>query len=832
MRFFKKPDVLISLLIVIGVIFIFKDIFLNGKILFPSNFLAHIYSPWTTERIKGWEQGIPNKPIGDDQIRIFYPSRVLTNQLINKGVLPLWNPHIFSGTPHLADFQSAVFYPLNFLYVFLPQMAVWNLLLLIQPIMATVFMYLFLRSFKLHQLAIWLGAISFGFSGFMLVWSQENVVVGQAALWLPLGLWGIENFLTTNKRIYYLLTVLALTFSLLAGFFQVTFYIFALTLLYSLFRIFSIKDIKKIKAALLITSIYFFSFCLSAVQLIPSMEAFFLSPRNIVSAWYLFETYLLPVTHIFNAIAPDIFGNPAVYNFFGRGFYRETILYAGVIPFIFATYTIFKMQKNGVTRFFIFSSIITFFLAINSPVTKWLFSLPLPFLPTFLPSRILILTSFSLSVLSALGFSSWLESKKVIDRKFLYAILTTFLLLLLISFYALISLFNFDHFDPSNILSKINFEYLNTYMIRQGSTPTRVDIMVILRNLAVPFGMLFLLGVLSIFKKRYISLLLIVIFTLLGQLLFLNKYSVIGEPQFLYPQHPTLSFLQSKNSLERFLSLGQPIHENTSIITQTFSVEGVNPIFPSRYGQLLYAILNKGKVTNNIPRVEARLSELDSNENPFRNAKRLRLFSLLGIKHILYFSSSKPTSDLVPPSTFKLVWNHTNWYGFEYKNTLPRAFFAKNIYIEKDPQKIVDLIFNPKLDLSQDIILEEKPSELTDSDKRIINLSSSDKNSFVKIKDYEPERIKILVKTNVPQILFISDNYYPGWKAYVDNKETKIYRANYTFRGIYIPAGEYVIKYTYEPISIKIGLIVSLLSLFLYIFIIVFPRFKHKKLNT
>ena len=861
-RFWKHINFIVIFCMIVGILFIYRDVIFNGKILFPSNFLAQFYSPWRTERIRGWEQGVPHKPIGDDQIRIFYPSRTFTNEMISKNMFPLWNPHIFSGTPHLADFQSAVFYPFNLLYIFLPQIPVWSFLLMIQPIMATLFAYLFLRFLKLHTLAAWLGAIGFGFSGFILVWSQENVVVGQAALWLPLALWGIEGFLTTKKRTYYLMAVLALTCSFLAGFFQVTFYIFALAFFYSLFRIFSIKGVHIYKAFLYIGSIYFFSLSLSAIQLLPSIEAFAESPRLISSAWYLFESYLLPITHIFNALVPDIFGNPAAYNFFGRGFYRETILYIGVIPLIFALYAIAKIQKNNISRFFTASAFLTFFLALNSPFTKWFFSLPLPLLPTFLPSRILILTSFSLAVLSAFGLSAWLESKKKIDRKFLYSILIILLPFLSISLYAFISLFNFDHFDQKNMLSRLNFEHLNSYMIRQNSTPTKVDIMVMLRNLFLPFAMILLLGILVIFKKRNISVLFIVILTLLGQLYFLNKYSIVGEPQFLYPKHAALSFLQSKNSLDRFLSFGQPIHENTSIIAHIYSVEGVNPIFPSRYGQLLFAVRNKGKITNNIPRVEARLSELDVNEKPFDNNRRLRLLSLLGVRYILYSLDSKPSQDLIPPSLLEPIWNYNKWYAFEYKKTLPRAFFARNIHIEKNSQRIIDLIFDSKIDLSSSIILEEKPIELNSSldyfktsllrhsgkpkahpespkeksdsgqarmtdfemtTNTFITLPKPSTDSFASIISYKPQEITIRARSNVPQMLFLSDNYYPGWKAYVDGKETKIYRADFTFRSIYLPKGSHVVGFEYDPMSFKLGYIVSSLS-FIVLLLIIFKN--------
>ncbi len=812
----KHIDIFCCVLIVFSLVFIYKDVIFKGKVLFPSNFLVRFYSPWSTEKIKGWESGIPNKPIGDDQIRIFYPERTFTNVMLAEKSVPLWNPYVFAGTPHLADFQSAVFYPLNILYAFLPQISVWTILLVVQPIMAIFFMYLFLKLFKLEKSAVWVGAISFGFSGFMLVWSQENVVVGQAALWLPLALFGIEGYLTNKKLWYYCTAVIALACSFLAGFFQVTFYIFLLSFIYSLFRIKSLQ-LSFIKYSLKIISIYVFSLCLSVAQLLPSIEAFLESPRSSSSAWYLFETYLLPITHVFNAMVPDIFGNPGAYNFFGRGFYRETILYAGLIPLVFALFAILKAKTNQIIRFFTAAVFLSFFLTLDSPFTKWFFRLPLPLLPTFLPSRILILTTFSIATLSAFGFSLWINEKD--NPKLILRILSGFYIpIILIALYGFLLLLNYDH--------TANFQQLNNYIIINGTLPTKTNIFVLLKNLILPFTMLTLLFVLLRVKRMFsLSVFGIIILTLLGQFYFLNKYLVVGEAQFLYPKNAVLSFLQSRNSLDRFLTLRQPMQENVSTYAHIYSVEGVNPIFPKRYGQLLFASKNNGKVTNNIPRVETRFSELGDKENPFVDNRRLRLFSLLGIKYILYFddkNEENSKANKFSQNLFLPIWQHDNWHGLEYTKALPRVFLANKIYIENNEQKIVDLLFDNNFDLSTNIVLEEKPSEI---------ISSSASESLVKITRYEPQRVEITTKTDKPQMLFLSDNYYPGWNAYVDNKETKIYRANYTFRSVVLPAGKHTVQFLYQPLSFRISFLVSIISGCVFVFSFLLSFHQRDKLS-
>jgi len=825
MKRFLNTNCFVILFIIIGLVFIYRQVIFEGKILFPSNFLAQFYLPWRTEKFPGWEAGIPHKPIGDDQIRIFYPERTFTNEMLANNTIPLWNPYIFAGTPFLANFQSAIFYPLNILYFFLPQIIAWSFLLFIQPIMALFFMYLFLSLFRLKKPAIWLGAISFGFSGFMLVWSQENAVVAQSALWLPLVLFGIERYLNTKKNLYYLVVIIALTCSLLAGFFQVTFYIFAFSFFYSIFRIKTLS--LPLTYLIKIISIYVFSLCLSAIQLIPSIEAFLESPRSTSSAWYLFEGYLLPITHLFNAFVPDIFGNPGAYNFFGRGFYRETILCAGLVPFIFFVFATFKRKINPIIGFFTFSAFLSFFLTLDSPITRWFFQLPLPLLPTFLPSRILIITAFSIATLSAFGLSIFIEQKEKKDSKLILRILSFFYISLF-----LIALYGFLLLNYSNTPF---FQKLNDYIIRHGSSPTKANILVLLKNIILPFIMLTFLFVLLRLKKLFnLSILGIIILTLTGQFYFLNKYIVIGDLGFLYPKNAAISFLKSRNSLDRFLTLRQPMEENISMYAHIYSVEGANPVFPRRYGELLFAIKNNGKIVKNIPRIEARLSELGDKENFFEDKRRIRLLSLLGIKYVLYFDDQNPKNSNInkfPQNLFRPIWQNNNWYGLEYTKVLPRVFLTNTIHIQRNGQKIVDSLFDNNFDLSSNIILEEKPSELFSFPQNRIDLQKVSLDSSVKIAQYEPQKIEIITRTDKPQMLFLSDNYYPGWKAYIDNKETKIYRANYTFRSVYLPQGNHVVKFIYQPLSFSIGFTISLLSFVTLFTIMILKMNKLQKLK-
>src|SRR5262245_7952563 len=66
-------------------------------------------------------------PDNGDLVTQIYPWRMLAAESIRKGQWPLWNPRILSGTPFVANSQSAVFYPMNYLFYFLPSHIAWSI---------------------------------------------------------------------------------------------------------------------------------------------------------------------------------------------------------------------------------------------------------------------------------------------------------------------------------------------------------------------------------------------------------------------------------------------------------------------------------------------------------------------------------------------------------------------------------------------------------------------------------------------------------------------------------------------------------------------------------
>ncbi len=77
------------------------------------------------------------------------------------------------------------------------------------------------------------------------------------------------------------------------------------------------------------------------------------------------------------------------------------------------------------------------------------------------------------------------------------------------------------------------------------------------------------------------------------------------------------------------------------------------------------------------------------------------------------------------------------------------------------------------------------------------------------------------VTTEGRTFINFSQNYYPGWKAYIDGKETKDYMVNGLIQGIEVPSGNHFIEFKFIPVSIIIGAIISALSLLFMICVII-----------
>ena len=160
-----------------------------------------------------------------DSLAQYYPWRHFAAQELRAGHIPLWNPFEFTGTPFVANAQSAVFYPLNLPFWVFDTAYAFGVAALIHTLLAAFATYFLCQRWQLSRAASVVAAIAFSFCGYLAAWALLPTLFSTAS-WLPLCLLLFEKA-CDDKRAHLaaLGLVCALSCALLAGHAQIFFYI-------------------------------------------------------------------------------------------------------------------------------------------------------------------------------------------------------------------------------------------------------------------------------------------------------------------------------------------------------------------------------------------------------------------------------------------------------------------------------------------------------------------------------------------------------------------------------------------------------------------------------
>ena len=162
-------------------------------------------------------------------------------------------------------------------------------------------------------------------------------------------------------------------------------------------------------------------------------------------------------------------------------------------------------------------------------------------------------------------------------------------------------------------------------------------------------------------------------------------------------------------------------------------------------------------------------------------------------------------------ATYPIVYADDHSIVHENKNPLPRAFVVHQAVQVETAADALAAFQNRDIDPRQTVIIE------ADSDIPLPEAVEDSSRSLATVTNENPQFLEIETSLTGDGYLVLLDTYYPGWVATVDDQQTPIYRANYIGRAIFVPAGEHVVRFKYEPWSFKLGLWLSLLILLVII---------------
>ncbi len=89
----------------------------------------------------------------------------------------------------------------------------------------------------------------------------------------------------------------------------------------------------------------------------------------------------------------------------------------------------------------------------------------------------------------------------------------------------------------------------------------------------------------------------------------------------------------------------------------------------------------------------------------------------------------------------------------------------------------------------------------------------------VALIEWKNNSVKAAVQAQNTVFINHAQSMYPGWNAYVDGEKVENYLVNGVTQGAYVPAGEHIVEFRFEPKSLYIGAVFTVAGIILLIFI-------------
>ena len=278
--------------------------------------------------------------------------------------------------------------------------------------------------------------------------------------------------------------------------------------------------------------------------------------------------------------------------------------------------------------------------------------------------------------------------------------------------------------------------------------------------------------------------------------------------QFINQREKAASNSEIQYPLFRFTTFDAPgsktFNANVGMYYGWQDIRGYDSIILKQYVDLMNRVADQSDelLYNRIAPIYAS-STPENRGNPFA-ALENPILDLLGVKYIL--------SELVVPNTdsWTKVYEDDAMRVYENLELLPRAFVAAEAAVLHPAEQPL-----LEADLRRTVFIEEQPNDPNALNPANPHLAEAT------ISRYTANTVFVDLNLDDRGWLVLTDAYFPGWKAYLrpfasdesDERELTIHRANSAFRAVYLPeGGQWTVRFTYSPMSFKLGLYVSFLA--------------------
>jgi hypothetical protein len=734
-----------------------------GKVPLPGHLVTQ-FPMWA--EFKSREPWQPVADIGD-LIDYFYPYNAFSSQQIRQGTIPLWNPFVMSGMPFQAEPQTALFYPLHALYYIFSTPTAWSLALILRMLVGAMFITLLMRSIGATKAGAVVAGIVFAFGGFMVAW--QGAVMGDTVIWLPLVCYSVFRLRSNRAPGSVCLVAFAFAMPLLAGHPETSVHVILTgTAAALLLWVFPPGSESRFDPRFLL----FFSLAgvlaigLSAVQLLPTLEWVRQSGRNMNALWGAgFD-----LRQALGFISRDALRGPnsaaiLVPNAMG---------YAGMLTLLAAALAPLHRSSRHVIWF---GSLVVIGIGATfglEPI-QWVIS-HTPIIKGLKNERLILLVDFGLAALAGLGISMLQEESA--DRSVTRRVLPW--LLVAAAFSAAMLLVH-----ELQLATKFKVEVMR----RPSFSRT-----LLLAGLIVVVWKLIRLQRAKLFPAVACALLVFDLGT------FAHGYTGFTWRGEMYPPAPVFDFLRKQGGPESFriAPVGVTFPMNSGITYGLQTLTGFEAAVPPAL-QRFVLDLTEGYPDSVVLVAKKILATHD------------RRLDMLNVKYIVV-SASEPEYAMFTehPNRFSQVFKREKAVVFENKTALPRAFVigVGGVRLVRGDREQIEVIKHPTFDPLRTVVIDSLPHELAEAGP----VSEAEFRGSVEIVESDVNGYHFRVQASTPGILVVSQNFYPGWKAAINGSSASVFPADHALTGIAVPAGNYDVRFEFQPSSFKLGALLSLTS--------------------
>ena len=729
-----------------------------------------------------------------------------------------WVNNAFSGMP---TYQLGAKYPHNYikkldlLIRFLPRPADYLFLYFIG-------FYFLMLSLKIEYRLAVLGALSFGFSTYLIIIiGAGHNAKAHAISYMPFVLGSIIYVVRKKYIIGFILTAIFLGLQLTANHFQMTYYLMFIVIVMAIW--FVVKCIKEndrvhlIKTIVVLFTSLVFSLLMNSSNILTTMEYSKESTRGNSSSLTInsdgstkenfskgldreyITQWSYGVFESLNLFIPKIVGggssekldsNSSFYQLLRKSGYSplesnqivknsptywrnqpfvEAPAYVGIAVFFLFVFSVFLYRGNH--RSWLLASIILSLLLSFGKNFSFLTDLFISYFPIYdkfrAVSSIQVILELCIPIMAILGLSS-LFSDKIMTKSKIRALNFTGMVFLLI----LIVLYLIKGFLP---FSGISDQYMDETII-EALMEDRKEIYVrqLLKSfifISIIFSLIFLFIKEKLNKNYFIVSLAIIISTDL--ILFSKNY--VNDENFVdavnvenpYNLDEVYKSIIDDKSDYRVLDLT----ENSTKPNYFFnSINGYHAAKLGRYNDVMDFYLNKN---------------------------HLNTLSMLNTKYIIFNQEGE-----------KQIFKNEFSSGSAW-------FVKENINVFDDDQEIksLDTLNYKEISVSQSF-----------ESKKYYNNTSS-----IVVAEKKSDYIRYDVSSDDTGLIIFSEIFYPkGWKAYINDQEVTTERFNYILRGLEVPKGKHRLEFVFDPTIVKLSSNISLFSTLGFMFIILVMILKRK----